>query len=81
MEFTSVELAGGVELIAPMEKVAAGLVEKAAAGGRHSGEERKTDRRAWAWWRCRPAERRRWRGRCGGERGGALLRRCGHVVR
>ena len=38
MEFIGVELAGGAELASPMEKAAAGLVEKVAAGGRRSGE-------------------------------------------
>jgi hypothetical protein len=33
-----VEFAGGAELAAPMEKVMAGLVEKAAAGGRRGVE-------------------------------------------
>ena len=37
VEFTGVELIGGVELAAPVEKVAAGPVEKAAAS--HSGGE------------------------------------------
>jgi hypothetical protein len=32
MEFTSVELAGGAELATPVEKVAAGPVEKAMVG-------------------------------------------------
>jgi hypothetical protein len=60
MEFTDVELAGGVELAASMENGVAGLVEKAVVDPRvgegHDGWEaqwrgRKTGCRAWARWR------------------------------
>ena len=57
VEFTGVELTRGVEIAAPVEKTATGLVEKAAAG-RRAGEGlggreaqwrgRKTGCRAWA---------------------------------
>jgi hypothetical protein len=36
--FIGVELGGGAELTAPVEKATTGLVEKATAGGRRSGE-------------------------------------------
>ena len=57
MEFTSVELTGGAELAAPMEKATTGPLEKAAAGlctgEARNGREarwggRKTGRRALA---------------------------------
>ena len=68
VEFTSVELADGAELAAPMEKVAAGAVEKATVRPRareaHSWREtrwrgRKMGCHALARRRCWPAERRR----------------------
>jgi hypothetical protein len=67
VEFISVDLTSGAELAAPMEKAMTSLVEKATVGPRagesHDGWEaqwrgRKTCCRAWAWWRCWPAERR-----------------------
>jgi hypothetical protein len=58
VKFTDVELAGGAELVALVEKTAAGPVEKAVAvrSGGDGGRE--------AWWRGRA----RWRGRRSGEK-------------
>jgi len=59
MEFVGVELAGGTELAAPVEKAAAGLVEKNGCGGREvQWRGRKTGCHAWARWRYQPTEHR-----------------------
>jgi hypothetical protein len=82
VEFTSIELASGAELTAPVEKAATGPVEKAAAGlraGEAHGKRgaqwrgRKMGCHALARRGCRPAE---WRHN--GE-GGAMERRHGGV--
>jgi hypothetical protein len=68
VEFTNVELAGDMELATLVEKVAAGPVEKAMAGGRRGGE---GERWAAVLWHGGDADRRsggamereeRWRG-------------------
>jgi hypothetical protein len=56
VEFTGVELVGGMELAALMDEAATCPVGKAAAG-RFGGEEepRVGEGRSGARWRCRPA--------------------------
>ena len=72
MKFTGVELIGGTELAASVEKAMIGPVEKTIVGPR--ALEGCSEREAWwrgrkmcccalAWWRCRLAKQRR-----GGER-------------
>jgi len=59
VEFTGVELVGGAEIVAPVEKAVLGPCTREGRGMREAQwRGRKTGYRAWAWWRCWPTERR-----------------------